>query len=86
MEPSDFSQTLVVGAGCATVVLGSALAFAMMKKSKSATRAVELPVETEEEVVEELDKEVRSIHRSIVRSMCMRLHHVRSILVFFFYV
>ena len=69
MEPSDFSQTLVVGAGCATVVLGSALAFAMMKKSKSATRAVELPVETDE-VVEELDKEVRSIDPSFDRCVC----------------
>jgi len=57
MEPSDFSQTLVVGAGCATVVLGSALAFAMMKKSKNATRAVEPPIENEEVVADELDKE-----------------------------
>jgi hypothetical protein len=80
MEPSDFSQTLVVGAGCATVVLGSALAFAMMKKSKNATRAVEPPIENEEIVVDELDKEVRSI----VRCLCDFMIH--SILVFFFHV
>ncbi len=52
----DDIQTIVIGAGCATIALGSALAFFIMKKKRSAVAPME-PV-VEEETVEELDTTV----------------------------
>lgn len=52
-EAEIFPQAIFLGAGCATLVLSSALAFVMMKKYKEETLAVD-PI-VEEEVVEELD-------------------------------
>jgi hypothetical protein len=55
-EAEIFPQAIFLGAGCATLVLSSALAFVMMKKYKEETLAVD-PI-VEEEVVEELDATV----------------------------
>jgi len=53
---SDLPMTLLIGAGCATLLLGSGLAFAMMKSNKGKEGKEEAA--DEEEVVEALDMTV----------------------------
>ena len=54
-EASDLPMTLLIGAGCATLVLGSGLAFVMMKSKKSNE---EPSIKEKEEEIEALDPEV----------------------------
>lgn len=54
-EASDLPMNLLIGAGCATLVLGSGLAFVMMKSKKSNE---ESSIEEKEEEIEVLDPEV----------------------------
>ena len=54
-EASDLPMNLLIGAGCATLVLGSGLAFVMMKSKKSNE---ESSIEEKEEQTDVLDPEV----------------------------
>ena len=54
-EASDLPMNLLIGAGCATLVLGSGLAFVMMKSKKAND---EPSIEENEEEIEALDPEV----------------------------
>lgn len=54
-EASDLPMNLLIGAGCATLVLGSGLAFVMMKSKKAND---EPSFEENKEEIEALDPEV----------------------------
>ena len=65
MSEADINETIILGAGAATIVLGSALAFLIMQKNKKAVSAAPVVVK---ETVEELDK---SVSHSIAVLICM---------------
>ena len=86
MSEADINGTIILGAGAATIVLGSALAFLMMQKNKKAVSAAPVVVK---ETVEELDKSVSHsiavlvcIHAlcSTIASSCDHLHPTESLL------
>jgi hypothetical protein len=65
-DSSDLPMNALIGAGCATLLLGSGLAFVMMKKQKQEPKASE----EEEEVLEEtLDKTVSTLQHSAHNEM-----------------